>query len=851
MPDPRVDQKKSKPVLVNRERDLQMLLKLLPPKRASSSVIVLMAPSGYGKTRLTSRVVELLNADEIVAIAVEPQVCTKNTAGNVYQGFYIQRCAEALDEFAKSPLNKTLGIDFKSFLMADRSKRIKALDWKSALRKPPSIRTAYDLGIEIVDRFLSKGEHSPKKLLTSDSREAIETCSRYIQYVGELSRLVLFVREAQHIDPMSLNFQTELAGPTTHHHVILEYTLDASRTLNHLFASFVDTLELQDRQWFHTIELCQLSKPHFEQLLKLTVPDAEDISGEYYMEWDGNLRKIRQLLFSIPIERPDGIPIRLEDLSNGVVGQYKHQIQQLASTDRFVLCLVFAHGEAISRSLVGLLLEKLNSHATKAMVEQSIAMLLATELIMIHGKNAIGIENEDVAEAIRAYTPLQGNLLLATRTLRDHYYPIVLDSKSHAGEVSFAVRQTLRMSVELGDIAMVDQIVTQISNDLGLSLDQSWYVSQIVAAVSQDADLFANQRDRLLEWAAEMAYEISDFRKSRDLLRQMSATNSIFSKTLLSACSTETGDHDDALMLAAELIQTGDPNARLAGQLIELVLLRCRGKIEDAKRMWGDMIKDTGISELSLYGYLLRFKELVADFPDCLNELISSSEWFMARGMYSSVAYSELTLASHFSRQGLFSEAATSIDKAKALLSTTARDRHIILNNEVAVNLLTPEPDAATCCQKLILAIPSSGDDYSDIVLYTNLAVAGVLASNPALGSESLSRALAIARNPRFADRDVFWGVSFNLDFVDNNLGSHKKNDIDILRKELKPHSLQRDYWEHRFGISNSVPDRFRYMLTKPYHPMFLSHWTIDMDGLRFLKQAPLPIAPYKSTPIS
>jgi hypothetical protein len=846
-------QRKLDTEFVNRERDLAMLLNFLPPQRSSSSMIVLKAPSGYGKTRLTKRVIELLQENEMVAaIAVEPEVRTKNIANSVYQGFYIQSCAKALDEFTKSPLNKTQALDFCSFLKTERLRRTKAINWKVALRKLPGLQTAYGVGIELIDRFLNAGDHSLDKILTSDSREAIETCSRYIQHVGECSRLVLVVREAQHIDQRSLVFLAELANPEIHHHVIFEYTLDASHGLNQLFDELVDAATLQqDHQWLRIIELYRLSKPHFEQLLKLTVPDVEDISGEYYLTWDGNLREIRRLLFSVSVDHSCGIPIQLENLKIGVVGQYQQQIRNMPSTDGLILCLILSHGEAISRSLVCLLIGKLNALATKAMVDQSIATLISTELVMEYSKNTVGIDNEDITEAIQEHPPLQAYLLLAKRVLRDHYYAIVADSALYVGEVSFAVRQTLRLSVELGDLATIDQVVTQISNNLGLSLDQSWYVSQIVAAVSQNADLFADQRDRLLEWAAEMAYEISDFRKTRDLLLQMTATNSIFYTALLSACCTETGDHNEALSLAEQLMIENDQNVRLAGQLVELVLLRCQGRIEDAKRVWNGLYIEAGISELSLYGYLLRFKELIADFPDCLNELASSSNWFMARGMYSSAAYSELTLASHLARQGQFAEAETSIAKAKELLSIATKDRHIILNNEVAVNLLSPEPDTGACCQKLINAIPSSGDDYSDIVLYTNLAVSGMLAGNSALGIESLNRALAIALNPRFADRDVFWGVTYNLSFVDRNLGSHKKIEIDLLRTALKPHSLQNEYWEYRFGISNSAPDRFQYMLSKPYHPMFLSHWTIDMDGLRFLKQVNSLIPPRRSTPIS
>jgi len=838
---------KRQPELVNREQDLTLLLGLLPPRRSGSSFIVLKAPSGFGKTRLTTKVIELLQAEGVFVVALEPQVRAKNIASSVYQGFYIQRCAEALDYAVKLPANNALAPDFEAFLKTERVRRTKAVDVKGALRRLPGLKTAYGVGVELLDRLLNTGDHSSKKLLTSDSREAVETCSRYIRHVAKAVRVVLVVREAQHIDQASLNLLAEVADSGSPHSVILEYTLDASGDLNQLFSDLVETAYLQDADWLHIVELLRLTKPHLEQLLRLTVPGAGDINGEYYLKWDGNVRLIRQLRFSISVEHRRSEPLQLQNLKDGVVRQYQHQIQQLTPTDRFTLCLLLVHGEAMPKALAGLLLEKLNALATKGVVDQIVAGLVTTELVAVHTGDLLGLENEDVAEAVRTYPPLGGNLMLARGALRDYYRVIVTNAATHPTDVSFAVRQTLRLSVELGDMTTVEELVAHLSNGVTASVDQSWYVAQIVTAIGENARLFADQQDRLLLWAAELAYEISDFRKARDLLRQM-FSKSAFSEALLCACCTETGDHEEALAMAGQLMMGSDANERFAGQLVELILLRCIGKVGEARQLWDKLEAQSGVSELKLYGYLLRFKELVADFPDCLDALRASSEWFIAHGLPSSAAYSELTLASHIARQGEGIAATVAVSRAKDLLASAARDQHILLNNEVAVNLLADDPDPAVCCDKLIRAIPCSGDDYSDLVLYTNLAVAAALADRQELAMESVGRALRIAGSPRFADRDVFWGVSFNLRFVDARLGLHYDPKLNQLFGILRPHSLQNDYWQHRNSSASPVPERFRHMLTKPYHPMFLSHWTIDVDGLRALNSVPSPALPGTSS---
>jgi len=414
--------------------------------------------------------------------------------------------------------------------------------------------------------------------------------------------------------------------------------------------------------------------------------------------------------------------------------------------------------------------------------------------------------------------------------------------------VSLAVRQALRLSVDLGDVATMEELVTQLSSRVSTTTDQSWYVSQIVTAVGGNAHLFADQQERLLLWAAEMAAEIADFETARNLLYQVSS-KSAFSDVLLCACLIETGDHEEAFRLTGILRGSTDRDERLAGQLIDLIQLRCSGRVEAAKELWQDLNSQADLQKSNFYGYLLRFKELIADFPDCIDELVASSDWFLTRGLVTSAAYTLLTLASHMARTGDIGASSDSIEKARELLASTARDQHLLTNNEVAVQLLSNVPDAAACCDKLLRAIPASGDDYSDIVLYTNFAVSASLIGQVNHAREAVERALRIARSPKFADRDVFWGVSFNLRYVDANLNLGLKSEILEAFGDLRPHSLQNDYWQFRFGRVATVPERFQHMLTKPYHPMFLSHWTLDVDGLRTLSRESSPTHPDSSTP--
>ncbi len=816
---------------VNRREELTRLLSYLPPLKQTGSFVILKAPSGFGKTRLTTRLLELLPEQGVPAVAVEPQVRAKASAQLVYQGFFIQRCAEALDALAANG-----GVSFprfEEFLKSDRLRRARAMNWRSAVRKVPSLKTLYEVSVELVDRVFNIGDHSARKLLTSDSPDAVDTCTRYARQVEGIAQLVMVVREAQHIDSTSLQFLGEIFHPAAARCVILEYTQDSSGALNVLFDDFIGVAPLHDTAWLRIVDLVQLTKPHLEELLRQTLPGSQELSGEYYLRWDGNVRAINQLRFSVSMERHPALP-QLSDIAAGVIDGYRRQIASRSPTARMILCLLLAHGEAMPAFLLQLL-EQLNTLASKFTVEREIDELITEELVVRHQGDALGIDNEDVAEAIRTQPPLAGVLLLAKSALRDHYRDAVLSPGDGRKDVSLALRQALRLSVELSDVTTMEAVVEQLTGTVTTNIDQSWYVGQIAAAVNGSAHLFADQRDRLVIWAAELACEVADFQKARDLLRQLS-TRSTFSDVLLCSCLIETGDHAEAADIAKLLKMNADAEESFAGELLELIMLRCTGHIEQARDLWKRLDQIPGTVSRRLYGYLLRFKELVDDFPVCVDALRASADWFGERGLASSAAYSELTLASHLARMGDATGASEAIETARSLLALTTRDQHILLNNEAAANLLSGTPSPAQCCEWLVRGVPCAGDDYSALVLYTNLAVAAALSGRRDVANEASERSLRILAAPKFAERNVFWGAVFNLGFVDGLLALGRRAELDRLSAELQPHVLQDEYWQYRFKRSESVPERFSVMLSKPYHPLFLSHWTLDVDGLRTLK---------------
>lgn len=91
---------------------------------------------------------------------------------------------------------------------------------------------------------------------------------------------------------------------------------------------------------------------------------------------------------------------------------------------------------------------------------------------------------------------------------------------------------------------------------------------------------------------------------------------------------------------------------------------------------------------------------------------------------------------------------------------------------------------------------------------------------------------------PGFGNRDIFVTVCYNvwrflIETGDNDRAARYKQIALSVNLETSCYPL---YWKVRFGFLSECEEKFGFLLRRKYHPDYLSHWQIDLDGLDVLK---------------
>ena len=306
------------------------------------------------------------------------------------------------------------------------------------------------------------------------------------------------------------------------------------------------------------------------------------------------------------------------------------------------------------------------------------------------------------------------------------------------------------------------------------------------------------------------------------------------------ACALqEVGRHDEALTLVSEIRTVASrPDEMLFVNLVEAIVGGCRGEHDIARAMLNEAIADPINKSSPLVGYAYRVYDIFESYFESLGRLRDSANWFDRFGFQKSRAYSELALAVLTARAGDLSGARTILESANHILYSEIRDQHMIFNNTAVVELLDDTPDFVKCRDLLAIALRHVKDDYSELVVLTNLGIALSGTGDIRSAVECVDRSLAILLQHDFADRDVYWPVCFNASRILVRAGQEERG-AEMLRYPREHGSqivVNAAYWAYRYQETSIIDSHYEFLASRPHHPLYLSHWTIEMEGLSLLK---------------
>lgn len=819
---------------INRGEELSFLIQCLAAAKARPALILLRSPSGYGKSGLTDKLASAEGCPGRIFCIVDPSIRGRTGSAVLYDGFFLQRTAESLNDMCHS--SGVLWPSLAEFLRGRRIKAISAKDPIEIVSEFPSLERIYKLAFEYASRAFSFGNFSSDKLFQSDQADAIAICSSYCDFIVKNYNVCMIIREAHHIDLQSLrtflDFSARHPGPD----LIFEYT-----SSNGICEPEHDKLFLRaglERKGIDILELARLDRDHLEFLLKLSVRDDFILSSNYYMKWDGNIRSVIELRFQVSVGKSQLSEslenICLTDLSSTLIDH----IGRTNSLERLILAIILVHIEAINRPTLLSALARLAPHSSHTQVEKALRQLDDEHAFVSCSNGTFRIQNETVALAIRQMAPMTSMLALAERALRDHYRELLEGTQYCVPGFSNSVRQYFHLCASSRDFIGLEKAVDRLTVEIRHATDQSIYIESVVSAVESSPKQFVEGIDGLVVWAASLAYEICDWSRVLKLIGGLQEHDA-FTKIMKACALQEIGGHDEALELALHLRDTSSRlDVKLAARLIEVLVIGCSGRQDDARRILLSIIEDSKLGNSPLVGYAYRFFEIVEGFNDALPRLQKSIECFQRHSLFKSKAYSQLPAAVLLARSGRIDEARELIREARSALSGELRDQYMLLNNACAVDLLSDAPDFQSCIGQLGYALRLARDDFSELTIITNLGIAYLGNSSIKEAVECAEKCMAILENHAFADEDIYWPVCFNASTIFAAASDRERQQLAFRypTENARPRSDAKTYWAFRFGSTSDVDEDFRFLASRRWHPVYLSHWIIDMEGLKLLK---------------
>lgn len=822
---------------VNRERELDYLGRCLEETSAHPALIVLRAPSGFGKSTLTDRFLGSEHPTVHCSCVVDPSIRGRVGSVALHRGFFIQRIAESLNIAVRE--SSALWPTLSSFLKSRRKDAAMSKDLTDIVSELPTPKHAYKVAFDYLARAFSFGRYTPEKILASDQGDAVATCTAYVNEVFQNYAMLLIVREAQHIDLESLKFLLDRTERHPGPDLLIEYTTE-SRT----FEPEHQKLLLQAahrRGGVRILDLARLSEDHLEYLIRSTVREDFDLVSDYYLAWDGNLRSIIELKFGVSVgslltKDPD-IAGTLADLS----GTLEEHVMQLTNLERLLLAILLAHVEAVSFNSLLIVATSIDSRTLHSEISAAVESLTQVHSFVAMAGGMIALRNDTVAAALQNAASLKGLIALSEKGLRDFYWNQLHQTSGSFG-LSHVLRHYFRLSVKTKDVRGLSRTVSALRNEIRKANDPSIYIDAITSAIEADPELYYGDHDELILWAAELAYAASDWSRAASLLSTLRDPNP-YSELMRACALQESGGHDKALEITATVYNsTTDSEMKLVCDLVKALVTGCRGQRDESRKILTTVTATEAYKSSPLLGYGYRFFEIVDGHNERLDNLKKSADVFGRNGLSISKAYSQQAAAMALARSGHIEQARELLMAASVTLGNHVHDRHLVMNNTSAVELLSENPDSALCRDALSRALPLARDDFSELTILSNLSLAMLASGDLSAAGEIADKCRSLLREHDFADKDIYWPVSFNMSVVYAALDDDKKrrSALAFPTEEGAPLSEDDDYWRFRFGMDEMEPLGHEYLLSRSWHPVYLSHWLIDLEGLCLLKPKPL-----------
>ena len=658
--------------VVDRDREAKQIAQLLQDRTShSSSVIILCADSGYGKSSIMHKVQEIYNDLTNKIVVVETPPTNNNTVP--IDGQYLNYIAETLDEKLKP------WYSLEKFLYSSDSNYQPLIDADSMLQAGHSIPSA------IVAAFGKTvlTDLQAERLLYDTSVDSILVLKNYISVAIEKNDIIIDITNAQNMDITSYRAIRSMIQNSCIKKIVLEYTTENNDIANAV--KFVNGLNCK-------YTLMEIDKLPFEFALSIIGVPADikkicDIEKYYRQVIKGNLYKIIQAKMD-----------SRTDIINCFDDPIKKKVESLGFASKMILAILcLQDGEMNRKTFSGILDLIKNSFFVPLNWKYELNTLIDQQEDKIRLRHASIIESFSLtcenAAALSAYRYLV------------EFYENICNSSTDALIQNHTVVQLVKLHSRFDPKRMIpllghfkSVIIEKLSEADAFAL-----IKQAFEALSNDSETVFHIK------LVALCYEAGFYRGALDLLNQLAPLSSISGKVYMCMLLNRNDRHLEAIELCMKLLESIDnPRYELILMMIKMLSERSLNRTKDYENTFRAIEKMQSYRSILEYGFFLRNAQIVFSYVESLKYLQQSIAFFEQRNETLYAAHSKLTYSIQLARLGRLEESEKIINDIVSLLLNASFEKHIVYSNQAAIRLLKKQADEigrASCRERVSASV--------------------------------------------------------------------------------------------------------------------------------------------------
>ena len=799
---------------INRKTELALFKReFATTSRERNRVIFLVAPSGFGKSEFTEKLI----ADVHRAVAVKVRI-PANIEGDAP---FIRELGGELNRLsrARAPI-----ISAADFLRGVKSSRVARMHDSSLLHDSGSDRLGLRIGpaiARIYDRKSNTGEYDFELLLRDSSPQSLLKVFEYVRYVFTQQALCLAIENVQVIDNTSERMLQDILSEPRGHFIILEFTPGKS--------AVHDVSDLEKRfsgrgSETKTVRLQPLSAD--EIVHRAGIRLDPDTTAELYANFDGNLKNLTDFILVRQTSTGLAGTVTGPSLENGTAELVRSQ----RSAAKIVLALIVAHRSNVSHeALRSLYVHSPQFRETHIDVERALADLEHNQLIR-SDRGRIEPDHDSVAAEVDK--SLSDQLTLAYRAWAS-YYREKLETRDFGESSRDQVLDHLFSFYARTDPSKLQPLL----GDIRLAALSSFTLKRAEMLLQRVEDSLAGF-DTSLPYHQALRWQLVDTYYDGGLYdRALGALHRVRTKpmrrTVMHAAILDRVDrHPEAIRLIRGALSTTarrHDSFELSLKLIEMICYRSMNDYAACERVYAEIGSIPQYKTLPEYGFYLRNAEIVLPVAESIPLLEESVARFESLGNDSAEAQSRIALGMELIRLGRLDQAEMQLDRAEALLAERRLDWHIIYNNRAVLMMYRGKVDFQAVDELLRKAYLTANIAFDRVAIDNNRLAAHAMAGDDTF-------CLSLIESLEGTARDMAEEVLLCVTLYNISVYHGRRGDTDQQARYL---SMSRQcgndwpaYWANRYDDTPITADpAAKYLAQFPFDLVLLSTWHIEVSN--------------------